>query len=1435
MDENNTTDDTQKVTETSNVLVEFRNLEPEVETTDLGDAGQGDEQLEDTAPRDDIVQLTLNVEIFGSDSLENEIDKSRYNLRPRTKKTYKETKEYSKKILQVATRIKQEAIEEERDRPVSTRTEALNDSEAVNRTDIKNINLSVSPTIEPRMTSLPTTLIETFDCDNNLNLAVRWNQWLKRLEQYFTATRVTDDAQKEATLFLFGGSRLFEIHESLPEAVTDEVADTNFKKAVHRLNNYFNPKRNKVFETFIFSQAKQEKSETIDQYVTRLRALSKYCEFNDADEEIMKQVIRTCISKELRKRFLERDNLNLKEMLNLGRTYDSVRSQLEVFDGKNESREESIAMLGHKNASRNKYKFNKNFTKNTDYIKKTKCYNCGGSYPHKNECPAKGKKCNQCGKMNHFAKFCKSKGKKVKDEQQVNQIKESKQKQDINQLNDDKDYLFALDQTSTCPRIKLDILGNSLSFKIDTGASVNVIDMETFDKMKNKPELEPYTTPIYAYGVGNPLICFGSFKAKVSVNGKEYFIEFKVMNGKSGCLLSYNTSSNLKLIQILNKVEEVDNGKYNNLEHWRSKYPELFTGMIGKLKNFQLKLHIDETVKPVQAKPRHKPFHLREAIDKQIQSKLEQDLIEEVVGEPTDWLSETVVTAKKGTSEIRICTDMKAANKAIKRERYEMPNAEDIIYKTNGMKVFSLVDLISAFEQIELHPKSRYISRFRTHKGIFQNKRLFFGISAAPEIFHQILSKILEGIVNCQNAIDDILIMTVDESENYDVVNKVLQILLEHGLTVNPKKCIFGAKEITFFGLRLSADGVSLSEQKVQALREFNAPDNASELHSFLGLSNYASRWIPNLAVLAEPLWHLTKKNIRWEWSDMQQAIFDKIKNGVIESVGYYKLDWNTSVHVDASIKGLSAVLTQENPKDTEQKQIVICISRSLSDVEKRYSQIELEALSPVWALERLELYLIAVRFKLYIDNRAVALIYNNPLARPPARILRWGLRLSPYDFEVIHTPGLGNIADFLSRHPMKLKKEDLDDTSEFIDMIVKYTVPKSVTLEKIVEETLKDVALTKLRKMIIRNKFNNDNDVKSFKQVFSELSISNENLVLRGLQIVIPESLQDDMVNIAHEGHLGIVKTKQLLRSKIWFPGIDKLVEDKIKTCLTCQAVEPSGGNIAPLAMTEMPNKPWEKVAIDFFGPIPPTNEYIQVVYDKYSRIVFPRFIPSTSFKSVEKELEKLFSDVGIPEEVTSDNGPPFNGEEFKKFAELYGFKHRLVTPYWPMANGMVESFMKRLGKVVKTAKLDGVSWKTRVFDYVRNYKSTPHSSTGVAPNDLFFRNAKTTKLPDISKFKMLEIDKFASRNDSISKSRMKKEADKRLGTKEIQFNIGDEVLVKQKQLNKTMSRWDPKSYHIVSIKGNMISAKRHNHLITRNVSFFKRWEGNSNKFEIR
>ncbi|CAF0863803.1 unnamed protein product [Brachionus calyciflorus] len=286
-------------------------------------------------------------------------------------------------------------------------------------------------------------------------------------------------------------------------------------------------------------------------------------------------------------------------------------------------------------------------------------------------------------------------------------------------------------------------------------------------------------------------------------------------------------------------------------------------------------------------------------------------------------------------------------------------------------------------------------------------------------------------------------------------------------------------------------------------------------------------------------------------------------------------------------------------------------------------------------------------------------------------------------------------------------------------------------------------------------------------------------------------------------------------------------MVEETISKCLPCQATGKSGANYAPLQMSEMPGKPWSEIAIDFNGPIYPSKEYITVAYDTYSRNVFLKYTYSTAFKPVSIKLDDLFTDVGIPDSITTDNCPPFNGQEFKDFAKQYGFKHRLITPYWPRANGMVESFMKRLNKAIQTAKIEGVNWKVRINEFLRNYRSTPHKTTGVPPGVLFYRNPKFSIIPSVNKFNKTKFDKIAIENDKKNKDKMKSEADKRLKVKSIDLKQGDFVLVKRDSKAKSSSFFEETPYLIIEIKGNMIRAKNNFKEVTRNVSFFKKWRG--------
>ncbi|CAB3979525.1 Retrovirus-related Pol poly from transposon [Paramuricea clavata] len=155
------------------------------------------------------------------------------------------------------------------------------------------------------------------------------------------------------------------------------------------------------------------------------------------------------------------------------------------------------------------------------------------------------------------------------------------------------------------------------------------------------------------------------------------------------------------------------------------------------------------------------------------------------------------------------------------------------------------------------------------------------------------------------------------------------------------------------------------------------------------------------------------------------------------------------------------------------------------------------------------------------------------------------------------------------------------------------------------------------------------------------ELTSTTHGVILRGTRIVIPAALQQRAIDIAHETHLGIEKTKSLILENIWFPQTDNQVKKKIAKCTTCQAVGQANPP-EPLRMTEMPQLPWRTVHIDFYGPLP-SSEYLLVAADRYSRFPEVEIVHSTRASTVVPKLDKMFSVHGIPDTIISDNGPPF------------------------------------------------------------------------------------------------------------------------------------------------------------------------------------------------
>ena len=334
---------------------------------------------------------------------------------------------------------------------------------------------------------------------------------------------------------------------------------------------------------------------------------------------------------------------------------------------------------------------------------------------------------------------------------------------------------------------------------------------------------------------------------------------------------------------------------------------------------------------------------------------------------------------------------------------------------------------------------------------------------------------------------------------------------------------------------------------------------------------------------------------------------------------------------------------------------------------------------------------------------------------------------------------------------------------------------------------------------------------------------------MLRGNRIVIPVSLRSKAVDLAHQGHQGIVKTKQLIRDKVWFPGIDKMAEQKVQNCLSCQVATAKSPSPEPLRMTPLPSAPWKEVAVDFAGPFP-TGEYIMVVTDEFRRFPEVEILTSMSARAVIPKLDAIFARQGIPEVLKSDNGPPFNGLEFQNFADYLGFKHRRITPYWPKANGEAERLIQTLSKSIKIAHLEGKNWKQELYKFLRQYRATPHSTTNVTPSEALNNRKLKITLPEpqLIPFKQQNfMSQHASANiakrDAMQKQKMKISADNNANAQERNITPGDIVLMRQPKWNKFNTPNNPKHFVVEEKKGSMVTVHNESQTVKRNSSQFK------------
>ncbi|UYV76585.1 hypothetical protein LAZ67_14001278, partial [Cordylochernes scorpioides] len=734
------------------------------------------------------------------------------------------------------------------------------------------------------------------------------------------------------------------------------------------------------------------------------------------------------------------------------------------------------------------------------------------------------------------------------------------------------------------------------------------------------------------------------------------------------------------------------------------------------------------------------------------------------------YSSPVTLARKKGESDkTRLCIDFRKLNSKLMGDSFPIPLIEDIIQKVQGSRVFSCLDILSAYWTVSLHEKDQYMTCFTTTEGSYQWCRLPFGLRTAPAIFNRILSSILQkyDLKNVISYFDDILVFSNDTQSHLEHLKEIFEILQKEGIQLRKEKCLFFMKKINYLGYEIFGDQMSPSGINVDIIKSLPPPRNVRCLRSFLGSVTHYAKFINHFNKLRAPLNNLLKKDIKFTWTDECQKSFEALKEALVSKpiLQIYNPLLTTHIFCDASTAGLGGVLKQEYPDGTMRP--IAFYSRALRGAESKYTITELELLAIIETCKRYHPYLSGQRVIVHTDHQA--LIWLNNFKHTNGRLFRWSLRLSEYDLEFKYNKGCENYeADMLSRLPYScfLSIQDLKEGQE------------------------------SLAKPSSKLYFNKDN--------ITYIRLKNKD------RIVVPPSLQQELIIKAHEslGHPGISAMARVISTQYYFKGMIGKIKNYILKCRTCQSVKkpttPSYGLMGTLPLAE---KPFDVVALDSIlglGEYNSTKNCLHVVVDHHSRYIWAFPSKSTSIATYINIINQLLS-IGKPKIIVTDRHPSFVSKRFNKFIQEKGVKHVMTSPSHPQCNGLVE---RANATIISKLRLHHqqnprIPWHKLLQKALEEYRNTPHSITTIPPVYLlfginpFYTSDLTIAYPPIE-----EARKTA--NDNTKKLHLKLVKRYNESHKTPNLKIGDKVLYKipyQSGQGKLMPAFYPEPYTIIAI----------------------------------
>ena len=859
-----------------------------------------------------------------------------------------------------------------------------------------------------------------------------------------------------------------------------------------------------------------------------------------------------------------------------------------------------------------------------------------------------------------------------------------------------------------------------------------------------------------------------------------------------------------------------------------------------------LELHVNPESRPVAThKPAMVPIHFQEKVHADLERDVRLGVLEKVVpNTPVTWCSRMVVMAKSDGSPRRT-VDLQPQNKASVRQTHHVQTpfklAEAIPQKT----VKTVTDAWNGYHSVPIMEKDRHITTFITPWGRYRYKVAPQGFLASGDAYTQRFDAIITDFPNKVKCVDDTCMWAENIEQAFYQACRWLDLCGRNGITLNPKKFQFAQETVDFAGLNISSTNIKPGEKYVKSVRDFPTPKDISGARAWFGLINQAA-YTFSVANKMKPFRDLLRPNNKFEWTPELENLFQESKEVIIqkmkEGVRLFEPHRPTCLATDWSVDGIGYVLKQKycNCKRISPSCCAdgwhVCLigSRFTTATESRYAPVEGEALAVAYGLHQTRYYTLGcTKLIVATDHKPLVQILNDKSLTDISnrRLLNLKEKTMPYRFEIMHITGAKNKGpDAVSRYPVEHaddgeEKPSDDEGLQAASQDTLYIASNIITWEMVKEETAKDLSLQKVKALIVGEPIDTEDMpllVKQYKRYLDQMTII-DGVVMIGQRIVIPTTLQPEILKALHAAHQGITMMCQRAADTVFWPGITVDITRTRENCEACHRIAKSNAKLPPEDIT-LPEYPFQNICADYFQY--QSNNYL-IVVDRYSN--WPMvFQEKGKAEGLVSRLRDMFETFGAPEELTTDGGPQFTAAVTQTFLESWRVKHRLCSVGNPHANSRAEIAVKTVKRMLMQNTLPSGSLNCDAFKRAMLiYRNSIDPETGTSPSRIVFGRPTRDPIPaPLGKYcphKAWEIT-AEQREKALAKRHAREREKWNKSSKELKpLDIGDNVYLQNLSGNNPL-RWEttgvvvetkPHSQYAIRVDGSgRITLRNRKHL---------------------